>query len=296
MVHYHLNLINMEEKHPEAREMLVNGALSIRRTEKSFSRTAVDMTLEQTVNKDAASRLTGIAHFSHSPSARTKWTVTKTARSAIVGSLLSGAGLQQDEDITKELKPYRIERDNEDLQRLLTQICECMNPFGISPDSCLYCLSTGKAVPDDVKEDLLEWNTKGKQWMEEFREDCFADPDRFEKPIRRRKIKNFASAAVKVKMPPKDAKMKELEGTRDLFGNLLYLSSKEDLDLEKVFEYPLTPVPLSLASIDGSMHTTNKATLQHKIEEIAGTTGEPNIADVTLVDASFFLYQIVNPP
>ena len=88
MVFYYLTLLNIDANNPEAREMLVNGALSIRRTEKSFSRTAVDMTLEQTVNKDTASRLTGISAFALSPSARTKWTVTKTARSAIVGCLL----------------------------------------------------------------------------------------------------------------------------------------------------------------------------------------------------------------
>ena len=87
VLHY-FNLLNIDANNPEAREMLVNGVLSIRRTEKSFSRTAVDMTLEQTVNKDTASRLTGISAFALSPSARTKWAVTKTASSAIVGSLV----------------------------------------------------------------------------------------------------------------------------------------------------------------------------------------------------------------
>ena len=109
-------------------------------------------------------------------------------------------------------------------------------------------------------------------------------------------MKNFASKAVKVRIPSKDAKIKELEGTRDLFGNLLYLSSKEELDLQKVFEYPLTPVPLSLGSVDGCMNSTNKAILQHRIEEIAGSKTEPEKTDITLVDASFFLYQVINPP
>jgi len=34
---------------------------SIRRTDKNFSRSAIDITLEQTTNADAASRNTGIA-------------------------------------------------------------------------------------------------------------------------------------------------------------------------------------------------------------------------------------------
>ena len=45
--------------------MLAGGALSIRRTNKDFSRVAVDLTLEQTINADVTSRLTGIAAFGH---------------------------------------------------------------------------------------------------------------------------------------------------------------------------------------------------------------------------------------
>ena len=63
MVRYYLNLVNIDNTHPGVRHILENGALSIRRTDKAFSRTPVDMTLEQTVNADAASRLTGIFAF-----------------------------------------------------------------------------------------------------------------------------------------------------------------------------------------------------------------------------------------
>ena len=70
MVRYYHNLMNMDNTHPGVRESLEKGALSVRRTNKSFSRIQVDITLEQTVNADAASRLTGIASFSQSDSAR----------------------------------------------------------------------------------------------------------------------------------------------------------------------------------------------------------------------------------
>ena len=73
MTRYHLDLLNIDETHPSARAILEAGALSIRRTNKPFSRSPVDLTLEQTVNADAASRLTGIAAFSKSVSARKKW-------------------------------------------------------------------------------------------------------------------------------------------------------------------------------------------------------------------------------
>ena len=108
MVRYYLNLCNIDDTHPGLKDTLESGALSIRRTDKSFSRTAVDMTLEQTVNADAASRLTGIPVFGTLDSARRRWMITRSARSAIIGCLLTKAGLKKTEDITKDLKPYRI--------------------------------------------------------------------------------------------------------------------------------------------------------------------------------------------
>ena len=101
MVRYHLNLINSENTHPGIRDLLEAGALSIRRTDKNFSRTAVDMTLEQTVNADAASRLTGIRSFIQSESSRKRWMVTRAVRSLIVGNLMCKAGISSAEDIPK---------------------------------------------------------------------------------------------------------------------------------------------------------------------------------------------------
>ena len=46
--------------------MLENGSLSVKHTKNTFARTHVDQALEQTVNADAASRLTVISAFSHS--------------------------------------------------------------------------------------------------------------------------------------------------------------------------------------------------------------------------------------
>ena len=51
-------------------KMLENGDLAVKMTTKFFARDPVDLTLEQTVNADAASRLTGIAAFSQSVGAR----------------------------------------------------------------------------------------------------------------------------------------------------------------------------------------------------------------------------------
>ncbi len=284
--------------HPGVKGMLEGGAMSIRRTTKDFSRSAVDLTLEQTINADAASRLTGVARFGHSDSARKRWMITRAARSEIVGLLLEKAGLKSKEDVTKELRPHRVQKDNADIQKVIDGIKKTMNPFVTSteePDVNLYCLTTGKQASEDVRDDLLGCVQKGEAWCAEFKDGSFEDGLRFQKPISRRKVKNFASDAVKTKLTCKDQKLLELKGTRDLFGRLLYVSTMEDVDLSKVFCYPLTPVPLSLAHVDGSMNKTDKSKLMHKLEAVDDST-PPSDVDVTLVDAMFMLHIMQNVP
>ena len=47
-------------------------------------------------------------------------------------------------------------------------------------DDHLYCLTTGKAASDDVRNDLLQVVEKGKLWHEEFLSQCKENPKRFE--------------------------------------------------------------------------------------------------------------------
>ena len=59
LVHFHNNLLRMEDTHPGITEEFQRGLLSIRRTEKPFSRVPIDITLEQTMNGDAANSASG---------------------------------------------------------------------------------------------------------------------------------------------------------------------------------------------------------------------------------------------
>ena len=166
-----------------------------------------------------------------------------------------------------------------------------MNPFMLENDENLYCLTSGQRLDDTIKNEILGYRGKGEQWSDEFRSACFSDPANFEKPIKRRKVKNFAAAAVKTKTQSK-IKLDEIQGTRDLFGRLLLISTMEKIDIEKVLEFPLTAVPLSLAHTDGSMNTTDKSKLMHKLEKMVSDECAPSILstkpDVTII--TFFLH------
>ena len=127
----------------------------------------MDLTLEQTVNADAASRLTGIASFSKSVSARRRWMVTRDVRSELVRHLMEKSGQKPKADVVQELKPSWIKRDNADLNKLITGIGATMDPFLADiPGEKLYCISTGKEISEDIAGSILATHTHGQQWYE----------------------------------------------------------------------------------------------------------------------------------
>lgn len=60
LIKYHDNLLKVNDTHPGLREDFEKGSFGVKRTDKPFSRQPVDLTLEQTINADAANKLTGI--------------------------------------------------------------------------------------------------------------------------------------------------------------------------------------------------------------------------------------------
>ena len=161
---YQLDLMNVDTSYPGLRAILNSGCFSVRRTDHDFSRIPVDLTLEQTINADAASRLTGITSFTNEYSARLRWMITKATRASFVTSLQEMTGLITKEDITAELRPRRIKRDNEDLQKIVHQICSTNNPFqqNLAPET-LYNVSTGKGARETSRRAYLEYLAKGKR-------------------------------------------------------------------------------------------------------------------------------------
>lgn len=60
---------------------------------------------------------------------------------------------------------------------------------------------------------------------------------------------------------------RQITAERNVFAQLLLLSMKNELSMEKVLSYPLIPVPASLATFDGVPAKTDKAALMHAITQ-----------------------------
>ena len=79
------------------------------------------------------------------------------------------SGLIRKEDVTQELRPSRVKRDNEDLQKVMKHIRDTNNPFdeNFAPE-VLYNISTGKGTNEHIRESLLQSPARGKTRHKEF--------------------------------------------------------------------------------------------------------------------------------
>ena len=99
---------------------------------------------------------------------------------------------------------------------------------------------------------------------------------------------NFASQPINLKIPAVNKKYLEVQGTRDLFGRLLYLGQELNIELKLMLQYPLTPVPLSLADVTGNKHKTAKSALTKYLEKDI-EHNSPEHIDVFVIDAMYFI-------
>ena len=177
---FQLDIYNIETTHPGLLPILEQGAFTVRRTDHKFSRIPVDLILEQTVNADAASRLTGMSAMTNNYSARLRWMLTKSARAAFISKIHEITGMTNYEDVTPDLRPSRLKRNKTDLDKLVQQLQKTCNPFkdeSTKKDE-LYNISTGKSTSVSVKKYLLEIPIEGHKRHIQFVKECMEKPDK----------------------------------------------------------------------------------------------------------------------
>ena len=124
-------------------------------------------------------------------------------------------------------------------------------------------MSYGIAVAEDVAEEITSTYSSGKDDYQTFCKDRLESKKvNFHDPISRKKLTLFSSMGQTASVE-KDKKLKSVEVNRNILGLLLSASAKSGhvIDYAKALEYPLGPVPLSLANPDGSRRVISKSKL-----------------------------------
>ncbi|KAK4309970.1 hypothetical protein Pmani_018437 [Petrolisthes manimaculis] len=265
-----LFLQQLRSADPQLHKILADGAFSIRRTTKQYSRSAVDISLEQTVNRDALSSLRGIVAFRNSESAVRRWSLTQSQRAMAMTELRTFAGLEVGESAIAQCLPSRIKKDNSQMRGLGQKIEEFCNPFGNNAPTTLVNLATGRAATKTTEEYLVQTMMRGQTDRDKFLDEWNKDSTRFLKPLKRLRVNNFASKT-------KNKKEKKARGVQDVISNaaslkdtfiriIVVVSENSIFDLRHFLTYPITQYPLSLAHADGAHLKTAKSALLKKLE------------------------------
>ena len=171
-----------------------------------------------------------------------------------------------------------------------------MDPFSADLDkNVLFNISSGRAVTHEISASLLKVREIGETARLAFIKECNEDPWRFKKPIKRCNIKTFQDATNKYKVRGQNEKTEAVAMVRDLFGSVLFLSIQRKVDMEEVFCYPLTSVPLSLCYTDGTILKSPKAKLLTELESRVKSEA-PTKIDAAVVNKMFFLHLLVDLP
>ncbi|XP_046481745.2 uncharacterized protein [Neodiprion pinetum] len=173
------NYAKFEEQTLHGLEDFKKGFFGIKRTGKPFSRQPIDLTLEQTINADAARRLTGITHLTDSIAARQRWARSHDIRSTIITHVLEEIGINKKQDISAELQPSNIKKNCEQLEKFVKSFDQYINPFSAQlPPNQLFNISSGKAASTQVEDFLLNVEKIGDDLRKAFISECSSDINR----------------------------------------------------------------------------------------------------------------------
>ena len=117
------------------------------------ARSAVDLCLEQTVNKSAASPSKGLVHFHNSTDTIRQWCISSNQRNMGVTEMQKLAGLEKIDKPSRQTTKPRIARDIADRKSLETTLKETCNPFDgpVVTSGHLINIASGKSVGKNVE-------------------------------------------------------------------------------------------------------------------------------------------------
>lgn len=241
-----LQLENLSLTHPGAEELLTDNGFSVSRSNVPACRNAIDLTIEQTINRSAKTR-GGIIGFTRNPSAYYRWCLTRHKRASYVEATLDRADMTSDStDTHKSNRKSEIRRSDKDVSNLVHTFSQFLNPFKIPEhnNNVLLCLSSGKPASGVVTNDLLKYVEVGKKAVQDFVKNRLVEKTiKFHDTLKKQNLRTFKTMATVTILTTTQKKTIQVKAERNLLGRLLMLSQKNNISLEKLFKYPLVQYP-----------------------------------------------------
>jgi hypothetical protein len=129
----------------------------------------------------------------------------------------------------------------------------------ISRNAELICVSSGEPATDGTAADLTCYTSKGEEAAKQFINERLVNKTvKFHDPHHKLKLKNFSSQAVEKSLKSSQQKTVMVRPERNLLGQLLLFLQSNNISLQKLFQYSLSPIPWSIATGDGCLAKTNQ--------------------------------------
>ena len=146
---------------------------------KDYSRSAIDLSIDQTVTKNAGSSMKSIVAFRNSDEALRKWALAMMQRALAISEVKSFVGLEQDENTASQWRPSRVKKDNEHMKALSMTLEELCNPFTGQDSKTLVSIATGQATSKGAEECLITTLKRREEARQKFQDDCIEDLKRY---------------------------------------------------------------------------------------------------------------------
>ena len=147
-----------------------------------------------------------------------------------------GLDIEEDDSHHKKSGLRRLAHDESDVQKITTLLSTSMkNPFQVTEDeeSSLLNIVTGQVPPNEVEDQLLNAQTTGLKYMDEFVDERLVKKEKtFFTTLSKLQLKTFADLKKPFKGTTKDSKAYSIKADRDLFSRLVVIARQREIDLE----------------------------------------------------------------
>ena len=120
----------------------------------------------------------GITAFRNSENTFRRWSATLTHRGMALSELRQLVGLHSGEKPASQLQPWRVRRDNNDIETLTRVINDTCNPFDTESLCELVNVALGKEAKEETKIYLLSSLKRGVELQWKLETECEANNSR----------------------------------------------------------------------------------------------------------------------
>jgi hypothetical protein len=209
----------------------------------------------------------------------------------VKGDLAMVDMLADDSDAKKHRNLRRTE-----IERLA--IVGFINPFEMEQKGKLYCISSGASATSEIERDVILAEASGADAKVDFISECLEKHEKFFDPIKRLNLKT-SELAKKTTIKSSQNKIIEYRQQSNIAFQLLVRSQCDDfrIDLKELLAYPLTPVPYSIATLDGFLNKADKSKGYHCLtKDVEDVPPPPNDKKLVIEDGNAAFYYLKDLP